>query len=142
MTTPDRYMRDPGAPGASVEFKEWNPVVRAQVSGSLLRIPKKSVFSPIVLRSLLAVFRGYTVQVGDLDHALYVIAGFVAEESTKHRHSTAYSLDFLAAEGAAFLAIDARLFQPGKAGSTMYGMWIYRVAEEVFLISNSVGPAA
>lgn len=138
------YIREPGTLGRSFEFKEWSPAIRARVSSKLMRIQKRSVLSTSTLRPILATLRGFTLQIGDLDHVLYIIAGFVAEESVKRRgyDQGSYSLDFLVTEGSAFLGVDARLFQPGRPGSTMYGMWICRVGENAFVVSNTLGPAA
>lgn len=135
-----RYQRDGDVAGKGFEFLDWDEAVRARIQSLLRGLRPTSLLGRWFLKSLFSACRGYTIQVGDIDHALYLASGFVREESAKHdADDTAnFLIDFAVSDYGDRLDLVARLFQDRSRGSTMFGFSLFRLGKATYVVSNQL----
>jgi len=90
------------------------------------------------LTALFKLLRGHSLLVGDKEHCVYMILGFISAETTKHAmRNVAYGLSFHATSKHGVLKCEARLAPSNRhAGSVAFGILISRIGLDRFCVSN------
>jgi hypothetical protein len=88
--------------------------------------------------SLFRSGRGYSELVGDVEHVLYLILGFVLAEGHKHASRSAdIELNFFAVSTGDSIEIEARLSPAAGSGAVAWGVRIVRLRADQYLVTNS-----
>jgi hypothetical protein len=111
---------------------------QAVLTAMLEELPLAGISLMRSIASLLRSNRGHSELIGDVEHALYLVLGFVLAEGHKHAdRSSNIDLNFFAIRTGRSIEIEARLTPVGGTGVVAWGMTIVRLRSDQYLVTNS-----
>lgn len=120
------------------EFGKATPEVLRALQRMLADMPAESFSFFRQVGSFSRSLFGYSELVGDAEHALYLLTGFLSTEYEKHQAAAKapFGISFSAILVDRLLEVEARLAPTDRTGYVAYGLSVRRIGVDRYRLSN------